>query len=276
MKLKSIIMTACAAFVLSFLIALISRAGMPRALFRAVISAVIFGAVACLIQFLYGKFLSDVSSGASDSEVVADTKPVTGSLVNLVVNDEELEEEEGSPQFSVDGGSRILSGDDMKPLQVSRPAAGGSYGKTSLEDIGRSDGNSIPAVVAKTVASGSAPVAPASVESGFKPVNLADAASLAGAAAVPAEPQLVEQPVTQFSPAKFSGGNEEQLDELPDVSELGILPGKNSDDVIKDSDFATEGKNSAALKAAFGDGIKTESKDTALMAEAIRTVLAKE
>ena len=274
MKLKSVIMTACMAFVLSFLIALISRVGMPRALFRAAISAVIFGAVACLIQFLYSRFLSDVSSGASDSEVVEDTKPVTGSLVNLVVNDEELEEEEGGPQFSVDAGSRILAGDDIKPIQMSQPA-GGSYGKTSLEDIGKSDGNNIAAVSAKTVTPASTPVAPAvAVDSGFKPVNLADAASLAGAASVPAESQL-DQPARQFSPVKFSV-NDDQLDELPDVSELGILPGKNIDDVIKDSDFATEGRNSAALKAAFGDGIKTESKDTALMAEAIRTVLAKE
>ncbi len=274
MKLKSVIMTACAAFVLSFLIALISRAGMPRSLFRAVISAVIFGAVSCLIQFLYGKFLSDVASGTSDSEVVEDAKPVTGSLVNLVVNDEELEEEEGSPQFSVDGGSRILSGDDMKPLQMPRPAAGGSYGKTPLDDIGRNDGNNIATVAAKTVIPDPAPSA--SEKTGFKPVNLADATSLAGTAAVQEKSQVVEQPVSQFVPTKFSGMNEEQLDELPDVSELGILPGKNNDDVIKDSDFATEGRNSAALKAAFGDGIKTESKDTALMAEAIRTVLAKE
>lgn len=71
--------------------------------------------------------------------------------------------------------------------------------------------------------------------------------------------------------------DDDVLDVLPEEDEMGVssIKGRASD-VVSDSDFAREGAHYSSSQNAFPDGKVADSKDSALMAEAIRTVLAHE
>ena len=73
---------------------------------------------------------------------------------------------------------------------------------------------------------------------------------------------------------KPSVSEDDSIDEFPDM-ENSVSPLK--DGVVTDSDFASDGKPKGRLSdTVFPDGSMAESKDTGLMAEAIRTILKKE
>ena len=90
---------AVAAFLLSFLIGLVSRTAMPMLVFRAFIFAILFFVLANLIYFLINRFLPELLAGAGNNEVV-DLFP--GSRINIMEGD--------SPEDSSLAGGPVFMG----------------------------------------------------------------------------------------------------------------------------------------------------------------------
>lgn len=265
---KLTILTSVIAFVLSFFTALISGAGFPRSLLRGVILAVIFGALSVGITFLYNKFLSDKSSGDSSSDDGQDNPAPIGNKVDITIDDAELQEEENTPKFFLTGQNQMLNKDDV-----------GSKANVQLDNINEEPAASSSAPVTQSSVSDSKPVqasvpsinpeANESAAPSFKPVSLGQ---------MPGSNDTDELPAIENSLGDGSflkQGEEESEDTLDVLPDMGS-PSKALDDTVTDSDFASGGKNKSRLSdPMFPDGSMAESKDAALMAEALRTVLKK-
>lgn len=269
-NLKLTVLTSIVAFVLSFFTALISKAGFGWSLLRGLICAVVFGGISVGITFLYNKFLSDKSSNDSSSDDQENPAPI-GNKVDITIDDAELSEEENTPKFVLTGQNQMLNKDDLS-----------SSSAAQLDNINEEPGSNISQPVSQPLTSGASaetvrkesPVpsshAVSSEESApsFKPVALGK---------VP-DNDTDELPAIETSLGDGSflkqGGDESEdtLDVLPDMG----TSSKVHDDTVTDSDFANGGKNTSRLSdPMFPDGSMAESKDAALMAEALRTVLKK-
>ncbi len=277
-KIKPIIFSASAAFVLSFVTAVCSKSGFPVSLLKAVIFALVFGAIAVGVQFVCAKFLSD---GGAPSESQEETKSA-GSKVDLVVSEADLPDDKEGPAFFVEG-KHILSSEDVvqskaqaaslaQASEVQRQnqaleaaekvrerKAAENIAQKAAEISSQATASSAPSAAAEKAEA--APVKEAEAPS-FTPVNLAGASA-------------EKEPESSGS----SGGDE--LDDLPDIGEIGgAVVGAGSsdsdDDVIEDSDFAREGAAASGRQTVFSDGKVADVKDAPVMAEAIRTILKTE
>ncbi len=289
-----------AAFFLSFLIALFSGASFLIALLRGFISAVVFSALSAGIQILNDRFLSDGSSGQDilpGSPEAA--KPVSGRVVNLRIADEDLREEDGAPSFSVGGETRILTKDDVQPYTQQNGKANADMIAGEIQRIKNKNAPSAsePAPSPKEVPLPTPEAAAALSEEGqgggFTPVNLSKASFVSDEAAAqkeeaPEPPRTMgigEAASSDDSSDPYSGGgisidpSDEELDELPDIGGLGLMDDSASrsgqSEVIEDSDFASAGRSSAPVPSAQETSVAV-SGDSAIMAEAIRTILSNE
>ncbi|MBR5097469.1 MAG: hypothetical protein IK094_10240 [Treponema sp.] len=279
-KIKPIIFSACAAFVLSFVTALAAKSGLPISLLKAVIFALLFGAIAVGVQFVYARFLTE---GAAPVEAREESK-VMGSKVDLVVSEEDLPEDKDAPAFYVEG-KHVLSGDDVGANKVSAADESISAARQNeaLEaaekvreqkaaenitqkaaEITEAPSAHVSAPSAPAAESASQPIAEevpqaAEAQPAFSPVNLAQGTAPASPAA---------------APAPSSGG--EELDNLPDIGEFGGGSSEAQDEVIEDSEFAEGGAVHMSKRAEFADGKVADVKDAPVMAEAIRTILSSE
>lgn len=264
---KLTVLTSVIAFVLSFFTALISHAGFLRSLIRGGILAVIFGALSVGITFLYNKFLSDGSSGESSADDGQNPAPI-GNKVDITIDDAELQEEENTPRFVLTGQNQMLNKDDLgerksvqldnineEPRPVETVSSGAGVQHTSAVTNNGSENSSDSKSDEKA--------APA-----FKPVSLGQVTG-GDSDELPA----IENSLGDGSFLKQGEDeSEDTLDVLPDMG----APSKAHDDTVTDSEFASGGKNKSRLSdPMFPDGSMAESKDAALMAEALRTVLKK-
>ena len=277
-KIKPIIFSASAAFVFSFFTALASKSGLPVSLLKAVIFALVFGALATGIQFVYGQFLSD---GGSPSESAEESKPV-GGRVDLVVSEEDLPDDKDSPSFFVDG-KHVLSSDDIGSAAADRSAGQDAKKEESFTAAEQNQALEAAEKVREkkaaeniekkaeeiSQAAGQKEGAPAEEKApAFAPVDLAAKAS-GGESASLQEPRP--------SIGHGSSGDEE-IDELPDIGGFGSSAQSSSEQegVIEDSEFAQEGSAPPHRQTEFSDGKVVDVKDAPVMAEAIRTILKKE
>lgn len=264
-NVKFTLLTSSIAFVLSLFTALIAKAGFGRSFIRALIIALIFGAIAVGIDFVKAKFFSDSTSDTGSSSVDSDDSkdnpaPI-GNKVDITIDDAELQDDENSPRFVLTGQNQMLNKDDLS-------------GKSSaqIDNINlqpeHSAVESVPKVVPST--NKTEPVSNESVQNpspSFKPVTLGKAP----------DNDTDELPAIETSLGDGSflkqedDINEDALDVLPDMEGGGKL----RDDTVTDSEFASSGKTSRLSDPIFPDGSMAESKDAALMAEALRTVLKK-
>ena len=284
MNFKLISLTSCVAFVLSFFVALFSGAGFLIALLRAVILAVIFGSLSIGIDFVDKKFLGGVSSSDSSGSNTDGSETVhapIGNKVDITIDDEDLQEEENTPQFLLTGNNQMLNKGDLEnepyrpPVEEPLPTI-----ETANKDSSRSASShsSSAAVGSKNAvddvpsgsssSQGNAQASNAESAPVFKPVALGTSSESSGSDEFPD----IEKTLGKNSILNIE--NDENVDVLPEmVSSKSPL----SDDTVTDSEFASGGKKTSRLnETVFSDGSKAESKDSTLMAEAIRTILKSE
>ncbi len=288
-KIKPIIASACAAFVFSFFTALFSRSGIPVSLLKAVIFAVVFGGLAVGVQVLYGMFLSEGSAPADTAE----RQPI-GGKVDLVVSEEDLPEDKEAPVFFVDG-RRVVTDDDVssKPAQSAKTDSGDGgisaarqnqalaaaekvREEKAAENIEKKAQDISLAKERASAANESA--SPSGAAPSFAPINLA--AKSASPLVEEAVPNVVPETAAEKKAEAPSGDSE--LDELPDISGLGMGGGSDraaaaqDENVIEDSEFAQDGSVKVHRQTELADGKIADVKDAPVMAEAIRTILKKE
>ncbi|MBQ0051582.1 MAG: hypothetical protein KBT11_05895 [Treponema sp.] len=259
---KVICVSAGIGFVLSFLIGIISGVGFGTIILRALIFAVVFAALSFGISFLYQSFLSDgakVSSGSDGTETPVQ-KPAAGGVVNIVVDDSNLADEDSAPKFAVSSTRNTLGAQEL------------SSGESEVHAEPAATVTATPApaasVPASETAASVAEAKPANEPAGFVPAGLntitsAEPAPAAGSApAVGAQTAAPEAAAQTNAPASTA----EALDVLPDIGNINLAE-STANPVISDSDFASGGSSSG------GSG---SGQDTNVMAQAIRTLLAKD
>lgn len=273
-KIKPIIFSAALAFVFSFFTALFAKSGLPISLLKAVIFALVFGALAVGVQVVYGNFLADASAGAAAQEPTEEAAHAVGSKVDLVVSEADLPEDKDGPTFFVDG-KHVLSSDDTERNVY---AGGGAVKAEDKEQTLAAAEQVRDSKAAENIVKqaeerpqeSETPPAPAREEAApsFAPIDLA---SGGGSSA----PQAKEE---AKAPQAAASSQDDELDDLPDI---GSFDGSSSssaaqEEVIEDSEFAQEGTVQVKRQTELADGKIADVKDAPVMAEAIRTILKKE
>ena len=262
-KLKNIIFSAGPAFVLSFLISIISTGKFGTSLLRAVIFAAIFAVIALFASVLSEKFLKVEGDAESSSDGLP--RRTSGSQVDLVVDDESLTDEGEESRFSLSRNRRPLDvSDSAVPF-----ASASSDAKEKLSEFPPENG-----------AAGSD--SPGVVQNGVEPevrVSSTDEESF--------QPQSVESfsaadavPVKKSERKAMQEAKMKEIDALPDLDgiseeeeEAGFIPG---DSFVQDSDFARQGAEDEGERYSLIDGDRAKDQDTETMAKAIRTLLKRE
>lgn len=242
---RIITVSAGIGFCLSFLIGLIFKVNFLSLLFRAVIFALVFAVVVAIACIVFDKFLSNESN--YDSELAKDSSSnATGSVVNITVDDDNLPDDDYAPKFSVGNNRQALSssvfGDDEKSsvddISSSKESNSVNEAETSGDDS---------SVVNSSVTNGSESVTVSqNKDDSFQPVSLTD----------------VSKPSENTTSSK---GSSNVLDDLPEIGELPSSVSSDSDsvDVAKSSDSSS-------------GAISSSDQNTQLMAQAIKTLLAKD
>ena len=291
-NIKSISVSAAVGFVLSFLVGLISSNAFLIVLLRAAIFALVFAALAVGISFLYSIFLAEDGAEVSSDGKASSKDSKVGNTVDIVIEDDELEDDDSGPKFFVENNRNGLR-TEKTPQEYNEEKSAPSESVVSREeppaivatseegDKAQVDSklsppesqtqsvmDSVPhndAVVSKgssdtvsdvSVTNGS------SNSNGFTPIKLEDAANISSQQA--------------GQTAKGGEGEIPNVDSLPDIADFS--PDKKNEDVgdiISDSDFASSGGKSSG-GAVFPDGKAATTQNADVMAQAIRTLLAKD
>lgn len=249
---KNICISASIGFFLSFIIGLFSDVHFSIVVLRAFIFALIYAVLTVGITFLYNRFLSSDSGGFSVDSDVSNQKVNAGNIVNIVVDDSNLPDENASPRFKVLNNHKAVSMEEADTVSNSSEKIIPSPAVESVQSVPAAE--SVPASVT-----------PASSESSaFKSLNLGTSQA----------PEAVGQPKAENTSDGQKEAGSQQLDELPDISEMQNVPmgdvGSELDspsggEIVSDSEFATAGTK---LKE------QPISGDTSIMAKAIQTLLA--
>ena len=227
---------ALAGFLISFFFGLFSRGGIGRMLLYAFIFSAVFAVVGFAVQFIGSTFLNIDASAGGEGEAPRGT---TGNNVDIVVQDEELPTEEGSPEFYVGENHQMLNKDDY----AGGEKEGRSAGSGAVDTIHAVNGDVLSAD--RTEQS----------DDGFVPVQLHE-----NARTISGKEAGVD------SDDGFSL-KDDTLDDLPDLEDLAP-----SGEIVEDTAFsAASDKTKKSDKAS-----KYSEKDTTLMAKAISTALAKD
>lgn len=284
---KNICISAAVGFVLSFVVGLLFGVNFLHIIIRAVFFAALFAALFAGISYLYKNFLSDSFSSENESAQASDgnsSKPSSGGIVNIVVDDSTLKDDSTAPKFAVTDDN--IFKDAALARKDSSPAPKNQYQKTWQDEIPPR-----PAEKADAVSSPEPEAQEKKPEQGAEFVA-SDLSSMTSSAAR-AEPKAEAAPKpADAGGEELSGGKEEQssdeekeaqsvddsedIDELPDIGGIDFSSNpssldSSSDSVIEDSEFATEGSPRPSAAAADTGGQNIDN-----MAQAIRTLLAKD
>ena len=246
---------AGAGFVLSLLIGLISR-NQPLALFlHALICAAVCAGMTAGISVIFTKFL------AEDVEFeVSPSTPKTGGIVDITLSDEKLTEIKNAPKFNVSNNLKSMNEEktavaEEKPVAPSAPA------------------NEKPVPANENTAISNAPAententAPAGEKTavqdsgGFKAMDVASVA-----ASAEKKPKGIDEDVVALPDIGDFNGNDTD-NETEQMASVVDLP--SSEPAVPSAPKTSKG-------ATFADGSSPSVQDAATIAQAIRTVLAKE
>ena len=250
---KFIGLFAACGFILSFVAGLFSHSSILSVLLKALIFAVIFGALGSGITVVFSKFLSDGYSGEVQGEYSAEaaTSPVSSSAlghnVDITIQDEELKPSESENHFVVGDSHQMLNDSDVRSPDSSSDYSGASQGFVPLRNF-------------ETVKN----------FSGTESVIPADAVASQNKTEEAAE--TVNAPAASFTEA---GGGEGGIDTLPDMENLVFSEGAASGSDDDDSDSETDSEFVSSVSSRKNDG-PAEVQDAALMAKAISSVLSDE
>ncbi|MCI1207845.1 MAG: hypothetical protein LKF96_00160 [Treponema sp.] len=271
-KQKAVTVSAVCGFVLSFLSGLLSRISMGTILVRAFIFAGVFAVVSLLVLYLYDHFLfaGDENDSLSQTTGKETSTPKTGTIVDITVGDTEIPQEEDGPQFFVGNNRSMLTPDDTKTVSRKPDRESGTAGRNDPLKNHAALENAPPGIEAEPLKSLADDEA-IDVTTGFVPVQLGEQVT-----AESAETMVTEDKSSGSATDKSEfSETEEELDELPDIGDI-IADNDEpvSEGVINDSEFASEKKAGSAPTETTD---QTDSnKDSAVMAQAIRTMLAED
>lgn len=294
---KYICISAAVGFVLSFVIGLFSSVAFLHLIIRALIYAAVFAVLSIAINYLSKTFLSSDQSFDSpqSDESSSSSKNSSGNLVNIVVDDSTLRDDSSAPKFSVTNPN--IFGDDafnsekkqenhsenISSPSLSSPVKNYTDEKTQNPPEAKS--------YSKSADEKNEPKEKNADSSGFVSADLRSITSGASENAATLENANTastdgnddnETKISSGSSENLSdsendseakdGSDDDEIDDLPDIGGIDISSSlSSSDDVIEDTDFATEGTSKSSAASA-----STEGKDADTMAQAIRTMLAED
>ena len=248
-NIKFVAICAASGFILSLIFGFFSKSGFGHIFLIALLFAVVFGALAFGISFVFDKFLSveavamessSDTSEASDGISSGTPKSQLGQHVDLIIQEEELEQSGNQNHYDVGENHQMLNDND--------------YAQNAAEE-------NEPKVVPKNE---------------FVPVrNKETVTNFSGSESLtPAESDNRMEAIA--AQEEKSGGD---LDVLPDMSELNVASGGGQDGetiVLSDADSDEREFVSSATNYKSSDIKETEIGDASLMAKAISSILAEE
>ena len=249
-NIKFVAICAASGFILSLICGFFSKSGFGRIFLIALLFAVIFGALAFGISFVFDRFLSVEAvavESSSDSPESSDgissgtSKPQLGQHVDLVIQEEELEPSGNMNHYDVGDNHQMLNDNDYA-----------QSGDQAQEEKVVPKNEFVPVRNKETVTnfSGSESLTPAESDNRMEAIAAQE---------------------------EKSGGD---LDVLPDMSDLNLgSAGGNSDGetiVLSDADSDERDFVSSATNYKSSDVKETEIGDASLMAKAISSILSEE
>lgn len=263
-NIKFIIGFSIFGFLISFVSGFASNSTFLKMLLNAFIFLFVFAFLGAAIVFLWDKFLSTEFQNAEYvASKNANSPKTSGQTVDITIQDEALQNDDNASQFYVGSNHQMLTKDDISEKTKNNNE---SDEKSEQVDSWGSD--------IKTVSVNSKKQDVSDVNnSGFVPVALAE--NPANISSSEAKSGLEYQNIDNSSMNNESSGSVE-LDVLPDLQELqNIQEMTSSKDVqeapsVESTGFVVEDAKKAVSEA------NADSKDAALMAKAISTLLSKE
>ena len=132
-KPKSIIICVCVGFVLSFVVGLLAGVSFGVILLRAIVFGVLFGVLGFGVGLVCQRFLLEGPDLEGDTPTVSRQ----GSVVDLTIGDEPLEEDENGPDFYVRSDVSYQEAEEGKSsekeeVSLETPANGGEAGTVEI------------------------------------------------------------------------------------------------------------------------------------------------
>lgn len=262
-NIKFIIGFSIFGFLISFVSGFASNSTFLKMLLNAFIFLFVFAFLGAAIVFLWDKFLSTEFQNAEyvTSRNVNSSK-TEGQTVDITIQDEALQNDDNASQFFVGSNHQMLTKEDVAEKVKNNNATSDSPEKVD------SWGADI-----KTVSVDKKQDVSDENNSGFVPVALAE--NPANISSSEAKSGVEYKNIDNNSKNNESSGSVE-LDVLPDLQELqNIQEMTSSKDVqeapsVESTGFVVEDAKKAVSEA------NADSKDAALMAKAISTLLSKE
>ncbi len=294
-KIKNIAVPAALGFVLSFLVSLIfGTHKFGVSLFRGLLFCLIFGILAFIIDFVYGKFLDDgsaVDTLQDSSSGRSESSNKVGARVDITIDDADLSNDGKELSFAVNRNRFKLADADTQDLRendVMYVAESSEKKDTGVASAPVTSNNSS---VSSAPVSNSQPSA-----SSFKPVPLGQPVSAAvNQSAETKTPEPNTKPTSQNTDShpvsKKEGSSNSEINALPDLdnfdntdnSDDSSADGDADSDSTKSTDFSTDevsasnsSGDSVSVPVPGADGKQTVQQDTETLAKAIRTVLKRD
>lgn len=262
-NIKFIIGFSIFGFLISFVSGFASNSTFLKMLLNAFIFLFVFAFLGAAIVFLWDKFLSTEFQNAEYVTSRNDNSSKTaGQTVDITIQDEALQNDDNASQFFVGSNHQMLTKEDVAEKAKNNNAASDSPEKV---DSWGADIKTVSVDKKQDVSDAN--------NSGFVPVALAE--NPANISSSEAKSGLEYQNIDNNSKNNESSGSVE-LDVLPDLQELqNIQEMTSSKDVqeapsVESTGFVVEDAKKAVSEA------NADSKDAALMAKAISTLLSKE
>ncbi len=243
MKYKTNFIWAAIGFVLSFFIGLLAHVTLLRIILRACLFAIVFFLVFLLINYLYKHYLT-VNVYTEEESSAFKPEKTTGNIVDISLKDTEISDSPGGPQFPIDNIHKIITDEDIsqkEPDNIKIPKKEENKSDKSKKDLEKLSESRVPDNL---------------VENN----NYSEFSS-----------QTDNKTVSAISNNQKQLSTEENIDDLPDIENLVQTNPDSVTDVIEDSNFSTFDSTEQNIGTE-----KQGSKDTALMAQAIRTMLKKD
>ena len=262
-NIKFIIGFSIFGFLISFVSGFASNSTFLKMLLNAFIFLFVFAFLGAAIVFLWDKFLSTEFQNAEYVTSRNDNSSKTaGQTVDITIQDEALQNDDNASQFFVGSNHQMLTKEDVAEKVKNNNVASDSPEKV---DSWGADIKTVSVDKKQDVSDAN--------NSGFVPVALAE--NPANISSSEAKSGLEYQNIDNSSKNNESSGSVE-LDVLPDLQELqNIQEMTSSKDVqeapsVESTGFVVEDAKKAVSEA------NADSKDAALMAKAISTLLSKE
>lgn len=262
-NIKFIIGFSIFGFLISFVSGFASNSTFLKMLLNAFIFLFVFAFLGAAIVFLWDKFLSPEFQNAEYiASKNANSPRTSGQTVDITIQDEALQNDDNASQFYVGSNHQMLTKDDISEKT-----------KNNNESDEKSEKVDSWGADIKTVSVDKKQDASDVNNSGFVPVALAE--NPANISSSEAKSGVEYKNIDNNSINNESSGSVE-LDVLPDLQELqNIQEMTSSKDVqeapsVESTGFVVEDAKKAVSEA------NADSKDAALMAKAISTLLSKE